>query len=197
MICFHRQSALFLEDGSGGSGGMTCFLVTVTLTARANSSILQCRQFALFLKDRSGGAVGMNRFPGGKSLVFPVKVTLSGSMRRKFGPDSRMQIGSSRLQCLVSVSLLQLCESRRVTRDGHQPGMRLHPKMKKERFYEWNRDRWRFRSQMQGTDNGSGVGSSHQTGWTGLIAKLSGPRSSLEPAGTFCSSSSPTGTHEF
>ena len=44
-------------------------------------------------------------------------------------------------------------------------------------------------------DNGRGVGSSHQTGWTGLIAKLPGTQESFELLGlpvavTLCSPSS-------
>ena len=57
MICFHRQSALFLKDGSGGSGGMTCFLVTVTLTARANSSILHWKRWSDDLFSQAVGVV--------------------------------------------------------------------------------------------------------------------------------------------
>jgi len=51
--------------------------------------------------------------------------------------------------------------------DGHRPGMRLHPKMKEEHFDQ----NLLFYEYFHG-DNGRGVGSSHQTGWTGLIAKL-------------------------
>ena len=96
-MCFHRQAALFLEDGSGGAGGMTCFPGDSHTCRSSQLQHVAMQAVALFLKDGSGGAVGMNRFPGGKSLVFLVKVTLSGGT--KFGLDSRMQIGSSRLQC--------------------------------------------------------------------------------------------------
>eukprot|EP00933_Yihiella_yeosuensis_P012827 TRINITY_DN12205_c0_g1_i1.p1 TRINITY_DN12205_c0_g1~~TRINITY_DN12205_c0_g1_i1.p1 ORF type:complete len:989 (-),score=172.28 TRINITY_DN12205_c0_g1_i1:297-3263(-) len=52
-------------------------------------------------------------------------------------------------------------------KDGHRPAMRLHPKMKEPNFQE----HILFYEYFHG-DNGRGVGSSHQTGWTGLVAKL-------------------------
>ncbi|CAK9053588.1 Uncharacterized protein YMR196W [Durusdinium trenchii] len=51
--------------------------------------------------------------------------------------------------------------------DGYRPGMNLHPKMKEDHFHE----NILFYEYFHG-DNGRGVGSSHQTGWTGLVAKL-------------------------
>ena len=57
MICFHRQAALFLEDGSGPAGGMNCFLVKVTLTAQANSNILQWKRWSDDVFSQAGGVV--------------------------------------------------------------------------------------------------------------------------------------------
>lgn len=52
-------------------------------------------------------------------------------------------------------------------KDGYRPGMNLHPKMKEDHFHE----NILFYEYFHG-DTGRGVGSSHQTGWTGLVAKL-------------------------
>jgi len=54
-----------------------------------------------------------------------------------------------------------------VEKDGHRPATRLHPKMKEEHF----REHILFYEYFHG-DTGRGVGASHQTGWTGLVAKL-------------------------
>jgi len=52
-------------------------------------------------------------------------------------------------------------------KDGYRPAMRLHPKMKEPNFQE----HILFYEYFHG-DNGRGVGAAHQTGWTGLVAKL-------------------------
>jgi hypothetical protein len=83
--------------------------------------------------------------------------------------------------------------ARRLTRiflrdqQGRRPVFRQHPKMQNDPHF---RDCVLFYEYFDG-DNGRGVGASHQTGWTGLVAKLLQPRQSAaandaapEPAST-------------
>jgi hypothetical protein len=72
--------------------------------------------------------------------------------------------------------------SRRLTRiflrdeHGRRPVLNQHPKMQNDPHF---RDYVLFYEYFDG-DNGRGVGASHQTGWTGLIAKLLQPRAAVE-----------------
>jgi hypothetical protein len=69
--------------------------------------------------------------------------------------------------------------SQRLTRlllkgpDGQRPALKCHPKLTTDPHF---RDYVLFHEYFDG-DTGRGVGASHQTGWTGLIAKLLQPRS--------------------
>jgi len=56
--------------------------------------------------------------------------------------------------------------------DGQRPVLKYHPKLAADPHFE---DCVLFHEYFHG-DNGRGVGASHQTGWTGLIAKLLQPR---------------------
>src|SRR6185503_12623585 len=68
--------------------------------------------------------------------------------------------------------------SRRLSRlflkgeDGQRPALKYHPKLASDPHFK---DYVLFHEYFHG-DNGRGVGGSHQTGWTGLIAKLLQPR---------------------
>jgi hypothetical protein len=68
--------------------------------------------------------------------------------------------------------------SRRLTRlflkgeDGERPVLKYHPKLAGDPHFK---DYILFHEYFHG-DNGRGVGASHQTGWTGLVAKLLQPR---------------------
>jgi hypothetical protein len=68
--------------------------------------------------------------------------------------------------------------ARRLTRlflkgqDGERPVLKYHPKLGSDPQF---RDYVLFHEYFHG-DNGRGVGASHQTGWTGLVAKLLQPR---------------------
>ena len=70
--------------------------------------------------------------------------------------------------------------SRRLTRlflkgkDGERPVLKYHPKLAGDPHFK---DHVLFHEYFHG-DNGRGVGASHQTGWSGLIAKLLQPRAS-------------------
>ncbi len=56
--------------------------------------------------------------------------------------------------------------------DGQRPVLKYHPKLASDPHFK---DYVLFHEYFHG-DNGRGVGASHQTGWTGLIAKLIQPR---------------------
>jgi hypothetical protein len=56
--------------------------------------------------------------------------------------------------------------------DGQRPVQKYHPKLATDPHF---RDYVLFHEYFHG-DNGRGVGASHQTGWTGLVAKLLHPR---------------------
>ena len=68
--------------------------------------------------------------------------------------------------------------ARRLTRlflkgeDGQRPVLKYHPKLASDPHF---RDYVLFHEYFHG-DTGRGVGASHQTGWTGLVAKLIQPR---------------------
>jgi hypothetical protein len=68
--------------------------------------------------------------------------------------------------------------SRRLTRlflkgeDGQRPVLKYHPKLASDPHFK---DYVLFHEYFHG-DSGRGVGASHQTGWTGLVAKLLQPR---------------------
>jgi hypothetical protein len=56
--------------------------------------------------------------------------------------------------------------------DGQRPVLKYHPKLATDPHFK---DYVLFHEYFHG-DSGRGVGASHQTGWTGLIAKLLQPR---------------------
>jgi hypothetical protein len=56
--------------------------------------------------------------------------------------------------------------------DGQRPVLKYHPKLASDPHFK---DYVLFHEYFHG-DNGRGVGASHQTGWTGLVAKLLQPR---------------------
>lgn len=59
--------------------------------------------------------------------------------------------------------------------DGQRPVLKSHPKLATDPHF---RDYILFHEYFHG-DTGCGLGASHQTGWTGLVAKLLQPRSEL------------------
>jgi hypothetical protein len=62
--------------------------------------------------------------------------------------------------------------------DGQRPVLKYHPKLATDPHF---RDHVLFHEYFHG-DTGRGVGASHQTGWTGLVAKLLQPRGEEKPA---------------
>jgi hypothetical protein len=61
--------------------------------------------------------------------------------------------------------------------DGQRPVLKYHPKLAGDPHFK---DYLLFHEYFHG-DNGRGVGAAHQTGWTGLIAKLLQPRNQWAP----------------
>jgi hypothetical protein len=110
----------------------------------------------------------------------PVNFLIIESLQRfhhYYGPEFRVECptGSGRMMTLLEVSeeltrrLVSL-----FTRDeqGHRPIFGNHRKLQEDPYF---RDHLLFFEYFHG-DTGRGVGASHQTGWTGLIAKLLQPR---------------------
>ena len=62
--------------------------------------------------------------------------------------------------------------------DGQRPVLKYHPKLATDPNFK---DYLLFHEYFHG-DTGSGLGASHQTGWTGLVAKLLRPRRPTDPA---------------
>ena len=62
--------------------------------------------------------------------------------------------------------------------DGQRPVLKYHSKLATDPHFK---DYILFHEYFDG-DTGRGVGASHQTGWTGLIAKLLRPRKSPDAA---------------
>ena len=60
--------------------------------------------------------------------------------------------------------------------DGRRPALKSHPKLAGDPHFK---DHLLFYEYFHG-DTGSGLGASHQTGWTGLIAKLLRPRRKVD-----------------
>ncbi|MEI9962974.1 MAG: hypothetical protein WDM76_18210 [Limisphaerales bacterium] len=94
-----------------------------------------------------------------------------------YGDDFKVECptGSGKFLTINEVA----CElSRRLARlflkdkDGQRPVLKYHPKLATDPHFK---DYILFHEYFHG-DNGRGVGASHQTGWSGLIAKLLHPR---------------------
>ena len=60
----------------------------------------------------------------------------------------------------------------RVGTDGERPALKCHPKLAKDPHFK----NYILFSEYFHGDTGRGVGASHQTGWTGIVAKLIRPR---------------------
>jgi hypothetical protein len=115
-------------------------------------------------------------------IWFPVNFLLIESLQRfhhYYGDDFLVEYptGSGRKLTLLAIAdeiskrLIRL-----FTRDanGNRPVLQQHPKFRDPHF----RDNILFFEYFHG-DNGRGVGACHQTGWTGLVAKLIQPRGKL------------------
>jgi hypothetical protein len=129
-----------------------------------------------------------NRLFGGNSnwrgpVWMPINYLIIESLQQfhhYYGDDFKVECptGSGRFVTLNGVAD-EL--TRRLTRlflkgkEGQRPVLKSHPKLATDPHF---RDYVMFHEYFHG-DNGRGIGASHQTGWTGLVAKLLQPRSSL------------------
>jgi hypothetical protein len=113
-------------------------------------------------------------------IWFPVNYLIIESLQKfhhYYGDDFKVECptGSGRF-----VTIGQVAEelSRRLTRiflkdeSGRRPVLAYHDKLHADPHF---RDHVLFHEYFHG-DTGRGVGASHQTGWTGLVAKLLQPR---------------------
>jgi len=110
----------------------------------------------------------------------PVNYLLIESLQKfhhYYGDEFRVECptGSG---CFLSLQEVADELTRRVARlflrgaDGQRPVLQYHPKLAADPHF---RDGVLFHEYFHG-DTGRGVGASHQTGWTGLVAKLLQPR---------------------
>jgi hypothetical protein len=146
-----------------------------------------------YVFDAPGGALTVAYQPaesnsglfGGNSnwrgpIWFPVNYLLVESLQKfhhYYGDEFTIECpaGSGRMMTLAEAAQEV---SRRLTRlflkdaNGQRPVLRAHPKTQDDPHF---RDHVLFHEYFDG-DNGRGVGASHQTGWTGLVAKLLQPK---------------------
>jgi hypothetical protein len=103
-----------------------------------------------------------------------------------YGDDFKVEcpVGSGKFMTILEVS----CElTHRLAKifmkggDGVRPVLRYHPKLATDPNFK---DYVLFHEYFDG-DTGRGVGASHQTGWTGLIARLLQPRRPPQPSAAF------------
>jgi hypothetical protein len=131
-------------------------------------------------ESRSGLFGGNSNWRG--PIWMPINFLIIDSLQRfhyYYGDDFKVEcpVGSGRLLTLHEVSD-ELC--RRLSRlflkgpDGQRPVLKYHPKLAGDPHF---RDYILFHEYFHG-DTGRGVGASHQTGWTGLVAKLLQPHTS-------------------
>jgi hypothetical protein len=117
-------------------------------------------------------------------IWMPVNYLLIESLQKfhhYYGDDFKVECptGSGRF-----LTIREIAEelTRRLTRlflkadNGERPVLRYHPKLARDPHF---RDYVLFHEFFHG-DNGRGIGAAHQTGWTGLIAKLLQPRSEAQ-----------------
>jgi hypothetical protein len=113
-------------------------------------------------------------------IWMPVNFLLIESLQKfhhYYGDDFKVECptGSGRFMTLLDVAN-EL--SHRLTRlfsrdgEGQRPVLRSHPKLASDPHF---RDLLLFHEYFHG-DTGRGCGASHQTGWTGLVAKMIHPR---------------------
>jgi hypothetical protein len=118
-------------------------------------------------------------------IWFPVNYLIIESLQKfhhYYGDDFKVECptGSGQFVTLNEVAQeLTRRLSRIFLRDesGRRPALAYHPKLHKDTQF---RDYVLFHEYFHG-DSGRGVGASHQTGWTGLIAKLLQPRRDETP----------------
>jgi hypothetical protein len=114
-------------------------------------------------------------------IWMPVNYLLIESLQKfhhYYGDDFKVECPTGSGQFMTIAEVADEL-SRRLARiflkgdDSQRPVLKYHPKLATDPHF---RDHILFHEYFHG-DNGRGVGASHQTGWTGLVAKLLQPRS--------------------
>jgi hypothetical protein len=116
-------------------------------------------------------------------IWFPVNFLLIESLQRfhyYYGDDFRIEhpTGSGNFMTLDAIAEELTSRLTRIFLpgpDGRRPGSRQHGALADDPHF---RDYVLFHEYFDG-DDGRGLGASHQTGWTGLVAKLLQPRGAL------------------
>jgi hypothetical protein len=124
-------------------------------------------------------------------IWFPVNFLIIESLQKfhhYFGNDFRVECptGSGNLMTINEVAnelATRLTRIFLVDEQGHRPVFAHHPRLQQDPHF---RDYLLFYEYFHG-DSGRGVGASHQTGWTGLVAKLLMPRYAHETTQTTAS----------
>ncbi len=118
-------------------------------------------------------------------IWMPVNYLLIESLQRfhhYYGDDFKVECPTGSGQFMTIAQIADEL-SRRLARlflngpDGQRPVLKYHPKLASDPHFK---DYVLFHEYFHG-DNGRGVGASHQTGWTGLVAKLMQPRDEGQP----------------
>jgi hypothetical protein len=127
---------------------------------------------------RSGLFGGNSNWRG--PIWMPVNYLLIESLQKfhhYYGDDFRIECptGSGQFKTINEVAdelTRRLVKLFLKGKDGQRPALKLHPKLATDPHFK---DYVLFHEYFHG-DTGRGAGASHQTGWTGLIAKLLQPR---------------------
>lgn len=139
-----------------------------------------CKQTVRYLPGESdSGMFGGNSNWRGP-IWFPVNYLIIESLQRfhhYFGDDFKVECptGSGRMCSLLEVSqeiARRLCRIFLRDAQGRRPCFGDQPKLQQDPHFK---DCLLFHEYFHG-DNGTGLGASHQTGWTALVAKLLRPR---------------------
>ncbi len=113
-------------------------------------------------------------------IWFPVNYLLIESLQRfhrYYGDDFLVEFptGSGKMKNLNQIAddlSARLVKIFKLDKEGNRPVNGGHEKLNRDEFFA---DHVLFYEYFHG-DNGRGVGATHQTGWTGLVAKLIQPR---------------------
>jgi hypothetical protein len=148
-------------------------------------------------ESRSGLFGGNSNWRG--PIWMPVNYLLIESLQKfhhYYGDDFKIECptGSRKFMTIQEVTA-EL--SRRLIRlflkdeKGERPALKYHDKLARDPHF---RDYILFHEYFHG-DSGRGVGASHQTGWTGLVAKLIQPRAPASAASKAIRAASPATGH--
>jgi len=129
--------------------------------------------------ESEGGLFGGNSNWRGP-VWLPMNFLLIESLQKfhhYYGDDFKIECPSGSGKFMTICEVAQELSNRliklfRVGEDGQRPVLKYHPKLATDPHFK---DYILFHEYFHG-DTGRGVGASHQTGWTGLVAKLITPR---------------------